>query len=423
LVPVDLKGGLIVVDRVEYSSGSVLVPGEQANIVVYFSNEGSIDLDNVSIDLLPSGSLVEIIGSNASFGDIQSGSTVGSLENSLSLFISGNTINGSNISINARVLSSNGYDQDIAFNIQAGEVSVADPLGPDNHGYYIYDSQDLGYSLAPVYDWIEIDNDFGGDGVNLNLSDGGDGNNISNSLAVIDLPFDFTFYGVVYDKITVNTNGWIAFGESSLESFRNYPIPGAGGPSPMLAVFWDDLKTTNGAEVYKYIGDNFVIVEWSGMRTYNNNSSETFQAILYADTLTPTGDNEIKLQYKDFNNTSNGNLSGWGNTHGGYATVGIENHLSTIGLQYTFNNVYSEAAMPLSDNMALFITTRNPVETLLGDANQDGEVNVIDVVVIVNHILVLELLSPMGVYMSDMDGDNVITILDVIQVIQTVLND
>ena len=60
---------------------------------------------------------------------------------------------------------------------------------------------------------------------------------------------------------------------------------------------------------------------------------------------------------------------------------------------------------------------------MMGDANQDGEVNVIDVVVIVNHILVLELLSPMGVYMSDMDGDNVITILDVIQVIQTVLND
>ena len=78
--------------------------------------------------------------------------------------------------------------------------------------------------------------------------------------------------------------------------------------------------------------------------------------------------------------------------------------------------------MPLSDNKAIFITTRNPVETLLGDANQDGEVNVIDVVVIVNHILVLELLPSLGVYISDMDGDGTITILDVIQVIQYILD-
>ena len=51
----------------------------------------------------------------------------------------------------------------------------------------------------------------------------------------------------------------------------------------------------------------------------------------------------------------------------------------------------------------------------------DGELNVLDVVQIVNHILVLELLSPMGVYISDMDGDGNITILDVIQVITLIL--
>ena len=136
--------------------------------------------------------------------------------------------------------------------------------------------------------------------------------------------------------------------------------------------------------------------------------------------------NEIKLQYKEFNNNSVGDYP-VGNydgpvIHGQYCTIGIENHLSDDGLQYTFNNTYPTAAMSLSDNKAIFITTRNPIETLMGDANQDGEVNVIDVVVIVNHILVLELLSPMGVYISDMDGDSIITILDVIQVIQYVLN-
>jgi len=424
IVPIDLHGGLITVNQVQYLDNFELNPGEMGNLVLHLENSGSIALENVSIEILPSGSLIDVLQNYSEVGTIFSGGTLEtSSNNPIQIFINGNTINGSNLSVNARIQSSNGYDQNISFNIQIGHVTVTDPLGPDDHGYYIYDSGDLGYNLAPIYEWIEIDNDFGGDGIDLNLSDNGDGNNINNSSAIIDLPFPFTFYGEEYNQITVNTNGWIAFGESSLESFRNYPIPGAGGPSPMLAAFWDDLKTSNGAEIYKYIGENYVIIEWSEMRTYNNNSTETFQVILFDDTnLTPTGDNEILIQYKDFNNTSNGNLSGWGNTHGGYATIGIENHLSTIGLQYTFNNVYPTAAMPLSDNKAIFITTRNPVETLLGDANQDGEVNVIDVVVIVNHILVLELLPSMGVYISDMDGDGNITILDVIQVIQYILS-
>ena len=156
--------------------------------------------------------MVDIIQPYSSFGNIVLGNSVqSSISNPISLFINGNTINGSTIPINARLTSSNGYDQNLIFNLQIGEVTVEDPLGPDEHGYYIYDSLDLGYSLAPIYDWIEIDNDFGGDGINLNLSDSGDGNNINNSLAIIDLPFEFTFYGVTYDKITVNTNGWIAF--------------------------------------------------------------------------------------------------------------------------------------------------------------------------------------------------------------------
>ena len=424
IVPIDLKAGLLIVEQVQYLDNFELNPGEVGNLSIHLTNVGSIPLNNVNIEILPSGSLIDVIQSYGEYGTISAGLTgQSSSMNPISLFINGNTINGSSLAINARLTSSDGYDQTMVFNIQIGHVTVTDPLGPDNYGYYIYDSGDLGYSLAPIYEWIEIDNDFGGDGINLNLSDSGNGNNISNNNAIVDLPFDFTFYGVTYDEITVCTNGWISFGESSLESFRNYPVPGAGGPSPMLAAFWDDLKTSNGGEVYKYIGDNYVIIEWSDMRTYNNNSSETFQIILYDDTsLTPTGDNEILIQYKDFNNTSNGDLSGWGNTHGGYATIGIENHLSTIGLQYTFNNEYPTAAMTLSDNKAIFITTRNPVETLMGDANQDGEVNVIDVVIIVNHILVLELLPSMGVYISDFDGDGNITILDVIQVIQYILN-
>ena len=85
----------------------------------------------------------------------------------------------------------------------------------------------------------------------LNLSNSGDGNwNGNGPIADIDLPFDFKFYGMEYDEITVCTNGWISPGYSGSAAFRNYPIPGAGGPTPMIAAFWDDLTTGNNGDVY-----------------------------------------------------------------------------------------------------------------------------------------------------------------------------
>ena len=44
------------------------------------------------------------------------------------------------------------------------------------------------------------------------------------------------------------------------------------------------------------------IIEWSEMRTFFNNSIETFQLILYdSGWQTPTGDDEMKIQFKEFN--------------------------------------------------------------------------------------------------------------------------
>ena len=130
------------------------------------------------------------------------------------------------------------------------------------------------------------------------IYDVGDGNPANGSSALVSLPFTFKFYGQEYDEITVCTNGWIALGGSDAQSFRNYPIPGAGGPSPMIAAFWDDLETSNSGDVISLITNDYVIIEWSDMRTNNQNSLETFQVILYNNTSEPYGDNNIKIQYK-----------------------------------------------------------------------------------------------------------------------------
>ncbi|MFQ6610310.1 MAG: dockerin type I repeat-containing protein, partial [Fidelibacterota bacterium] len=290
-------------------------------------------------------------------------------------------------------------------------------------GYYIYDSGDMGYNLAPQYNWIEIDPGQGGNGTSLGMSDQGNGNPQGQLSAYVPLPFTFSFYGIEYDGITVSTNGWISFGQSDLESFRNYPIPGAGGPSPMVAVFWDDLKTSGGGNVYKYYDseNDMMIIEWSNMHTYNMNSIENFQIILF-NSLTPTGDGEMILNYKDFNNTSVGDYGGYTPTHGAYCTIGIENQFGNVGLQYTFNNEYPVTSMPLSDETSLLITTRQPAAMLMGDANQDGAINVLDITVIIQFILNMESLEPIGQFVSDMNDDGIVNILDVIHIINLILD-
>ena len=159
------------------------------------------------------------------------------------------------------------------------------------------------------------------------------------------------------------------------------------------------------------------------MKTDYANSTETFQIIIMDNGVPPFGDGEIKIQYKDFNNTSVGDYTQYTPIHGAYCTVGIENHLGNDGLQYTFNNVYPTAAMPLSDGDAILITTDSGQPILMGDVNQDEALNILDVINMVNHIINFEGLDSLQQFLADVNEDGVINILDVISVINTILED
>ena len=49
---------------------------------------------------------------------------------------------------------------------------------------------------------------------NDTVDDNGDN---SDDVTTIDLPFNFRFYGIEYDRLSICSNGWIAFGESVME--------------------------------------------------------------------------------------------------------------------------------------------------------------------------------------------------------------
>ena len=167
------------------------------------------------------------------------------------------------------------------------------------------------------------------------------------------------------------------------------------------------------------------MIQWDYLRTYENNDRNTFQIILYNseynDYETVTGDDEIKIQYHDFNNTSNGSWSSYPPMHTAYATIGIKNHLGDTGLQYSFNKEYANAATPLNDNAALFITTGRANNYLIGDINADESINILDVVQLVNLVLGADTPDGYQIIVSDINSDGQINILDVVQLVNLVL--
>ena len=363
---------------------------------------------------------IDIIDNVGTWTSINSGSSELNGDDYFEISALDVTIPGTMAHLILNVESSTGYQSSSIIPIQIGEAGVNDPLGPDSYGYYIYDNEDLNYILSPTYNWVEIDAREGGPGSHLSsLSDTG---NNQDDVETINLPFTFRFYGVEYDQISISSNGWIAMGETELESFRNYELPGVGGPSKMIAVFWDDLKTSNGGRVYTWYDQDQkkFYVEWSGVRTYQNNTVETFQAVLFDPDyyVTPTGDGDILLQFKEFNNDSYGSY-GWDQIHGNYCTVGIEDHTMERGLQYTFNDTYPTAAMELGDETALLITTRGSDLRLSGDLNYDEKGDIYDLMLLADYNLGVE--GQVNPFFGDINEDGMVNVMDLIALIGSIM--
>ncbi len=330
----------------------ILDPGETAELVVTLENIGSVIANGVNGLLMCSDNNITIGDSLGYFGNISAGGQATNNSNRFELTASSQIIPGSQFAMDLYLYNLDGYSDTVSFVLEVGEVTVTDPLGPDEYGYYCYDDGDTQYYNAPTYQWIEIDPNYGGSGTLIPLNDNGEN---QEDIDTLSLPFIFRFYGQECNEITVCSNGWIAMGQTEQATFRNWPIPGPMGPSPMIAPFWDDLYMGGGNVYYFYdTGSHYFVIEWSRVKNRYDNSLETFEVILYDPAFYPTSlnDGEIKFQYQTVNNVD----QGAGYTGGHYATVGIENYNATIGIEYTYNNDYPTSAKVLEDEMALLFT-------------------------------------------------------------------
>ncbi len=338
---------------------NILDPGETANLAITITNSGPMNETTLDAVLHIPHTELTVTDSIGAYSGINAGASTSNVLNTFTVEASSQLYPGMQIPATLTVENTNGTVRELAFLIEIGTVTQGDPLGSDAYGYICFDDGDINYAAAPTYDWIEIDPTFGGAGSHLSLNDSGD----MGAITTINMPFIFMFYGQIYDDLTICTNGWISPGDSDNRDYMNWPVPGPQGPSPIIAAFWDDL-TTSGGHVCTYHDEttHVFIIEWSDMKNdYDGSSGETFEIIIYDPAYYPTstGDCEILIQYKEFNNVNVGTYNGYHVYQGQYCTVGIEDASGTQGLQYSFNNTYPTAAKPLQDESAIFFTVNS----------------------------------------------------------------
>ncbi|MDP8322401.1 MAG: T9SS type A sorting domain-containing protein, partial [Candidatus Stygibacter australis] len=335
----------------------IIDPGETVEICFTLENNGEIEAAGVEGQLFCNSRRIEILDSLGVFGTIAAGDSASNVNDSFSIAASEAILPGTYLPFIIHLTDMEGYNDFVTMYIPIGDPEVTDPYGPDEYGYWCYDDSDVEYEQCPEYDWIEIDPDYGGEGTSIDWEGGtatGNGAGTGN-YANLELPedFQFDFYGIEYEEICVCTNGWVAPGYHESGSFMNYPLPGPQGPSPMIAVFWDDLNTNTGDVLWYYDDEHhFYIIEWSHVANGDTGVWEIFEVILYDSSYYPvtTGDSVIKMQYYD---VTNNNAGTYPSNHGQYCTIGLENEDSQIGLQYTFNNMYPAACKVLEDETAL----------------------------------------------------------------------
>ena len=235
--------------------------------------------------------------------------------------------------------------------------------GPDVYGYIFQDSDESGVT----FDWVDTS------GATIVPFAPGDDD---ESLTVV-LPFQFRFYGILYDSVWVSTNGLLAFLGENSDEYSNDSIPNETVPNAFIAPLWDDQKlydtdTITDAIFVKSGGDapnRWVAFIWFNFFRYGFfDDTWTYEVILYEN---PDNDGDIAIQYLD------AHLDGSYADYGASATVGIENDDGTIGLQYSYND------SALSDSLRIEFTKPSPVNhdiALTGILQPEGTViNIFDV--------------------------------------------
>ncbi|MFH0766154.1 MAG: C25 family cysteine peptidase, partial [Calditrichota bacterium] len=335
--------------------------GRESDLNLDLANIGAFSLPAFEAALTSDDEMVEIIRSVSRYQALAPNEDAFGQDPGFRVRINPFAIPGSMIPLRVTGEGEFGARLEAVTMLQIGRPRLEDPFGPDKYGYICFDSGDQDWQVAPEYRWVEIDPNADNpqfQGNQLDLQDVRDDQDVSLAM---DLPFPFRYYGEEFNRITICTNGWAAFGDQSeLADFRNRHIAQAEGPNAQLAVWWDNLITREGSAILTYYDEEpgRFIIEWNHLfRLLDGGAAgavETFQVILFDPAVTPTltGDGIITYQYKE---VTNENRPARNDTP--YCTIGIGNLDDSDGLEYTYWNTYPAGAPPIANEMAITFTT------------------------------------------------------------------
>jgi|GEM_PF-246815 len=320
---------------------ALLDPGEQADVTMTFANDGSAPTGNVNLTVSSQAPFLEIIDSVATVLSIDPGDSIEISGNVFTMRASNSILPAEPATLMYWWLVDNGWADSGTVTMTLGEVGTGDPTAPDFYGYRAYDNGDTTYAMAPTYHWVELNPALGGFGEDTGLRDPVEGSDVST---IVDLPFQFSYYGQFYDQITICSNGWICMGQTSMVTMNNYGIPFPMSPPALIAGFWDDLKMPTDSYIFTWydVLSHCFTIEYDSMENVVANSEETFQIILYDPQVYPTstGDGIIEFQYQTIHDIDEDYC---------YATVGIQCPDPRDGLQYS----YFHALAPGADSLVV----------------------------------------------------------------------
>jgi len=332
--------------------GATASPGEVVGLTVTFENTGECDAESVTAEITTESPHIVIASATAALGDMAAGALRDNSETPFVLQISPMAPNDTSVSLRL-VLGGQGhsyaYVETLDFDLIISGPTASLVTGPDDYGYYAFDSSDSTYGGAPAFDWYDI-------------APPGPGNLITeitdedDAIALVNMPFSFQHYGTSYMQMSVCSNGFISMGAEDYRFGYNSEIPSTDGPENMIAMFWDDLDPSAGGDIYKWYdaaGSRFII-QFDEVPRFGTSDTETFQIVFLKESEypTPTDDGMIFVQYETVTNPME-------------CTVGIESPDESYGIEYLFDGDYNDSATPLVDGTAILFTTTPPSEPSL----------------------------------------------------------
>jgi hypothetical protein len=334
-----------VVDSLPGGNGDGdLDPGESADLILELKNVGRAGVSGLEGVLRTADTLVSILDSVGSFGDLEPDSSASNDADRFAIEADLNTPLEYTVPL-MLYLSGTNYEDSIPFAVMVGEIHASDPIpdtGPLAQWYFAYDDGDVQYNEAPDYEWVEI-RDIG---TRLDLED--------QQTVQVPLPAafgPFKFYGESCDTISVCSNGWIAPGVTTDRAWQNRQLP-TDRNRALLAVCWDDLYPPYGNGIWYYhdqAGHRFIVEYDSVHYSWARDDWDKFEVIIYDTTLAAEDGNSVFLyQYQSANNYVSASV---GCQDGGDERTGVG---------ALFDNVYHRGCIPLAPGRAIKFTTDAP---------------------------------------------------------------